>query len=111
MRIEHRTVAQDEAETRLDRWFRRHFPRLTQGALQKMLRTGQIRVNGKRADAGTRLEAGQEVRIPPLPEAPVPGEGERRPRPPSPEDESAARDLAARIVHRDEAVLVLDKPH
>ena len=109
MAIEHRTVAQDEAETRLDRWFRRHFPRLTQGALQKMLRTGQIRVNGKRADAGTRLEPGQEVRIPPLPEAPPPDEGERRGA--SLEDENAARDLAARIIHRDDAVLVLDKPH
>ncbi len=111
MAIEHRTVAQDEAETRLDRWFRRHFPRLTQGALQKMLRTGQVRVNGKRADAGTRLEPGQEVRIPPLPEAPPPAEEGGRRRPPSPEDEGAARDLAARIIHRDDAVLVLDKPH
>ncbi|MBD0270630.1 MAG: RluA family pseudouridine synthase [Acetobacteraceae bacterium] len=109
MAIEHRTVAQDEAETRLDRWFRRHFPRLTQGAIQKMLRTGQVRVNGKRADAGTRLEPGQEVRIPPLPEAPPPDEGERRKA--SPEDENAARDLASRIIHRDDAVLVLDKPH
>lgn len=109
MGIEHRTVAQDEAETRLDRWFRRHFPRLTQGALQKMLRTGQVRVNGKRADSGTRLEPGQEVRIPPLPDAPPPGEAERRR--PSPEDESAGRDLAARIIHQDDAVIVLDKPH
>jgi 23S rRNA pseudouridine955/2504/2580 synthase len=76
-----------------------------------MLRTGQVRVNGKRADAGTRLEPGQEVRIPPLPEAPPPAEEGGRRRPPSPEDEGAARDLAARIIHRDDAVLVLDKPH
>src|SRR3712207_1845464 len=109
MAIEHRIIGEDEAETRLDRWFRRHFPRLTQGALQKMLRTGQVRVNGKRADAGTRLEPGQEVRIPPLPEAPPPDEGERRKA--SPEDENAARDLASRIIHRDDAALVLDKPH
>src|SRR4028118_1972927 len=78
MAIEHRTVAEDEAETRLDRWFRRHFPRLTQGALQRMLRTGQVRVNGKRADAGTRLEPGQEVRVPPLPAGPAPRGGEGR---------------------------------
>ena len=106
MRIEHRTVAEDEAETRLDRWFRRHFPRVTQGALQKMLRTGQVRVNGKRADSGTRLAPGQEVRVPPLPEGPVPAE-QRRPA----VDENAARDLAARIIHRDDELLVLDKPH
>jgi 23S rRNA pseudouridine955/2504/2580 synthase len=109
MTIEHRTVAEDEAETRLDRWFRRHFPRLTQGALQRMLRTGQVRVNGKRADAGTRLEPGQEVRVPPLPAGPAPSGGEGRRL--SAADEGAARDLAARIIHRDDDVLVLDKPH
>jgi 23S rRNA pseudouridine955/2504/2580 synthase len=109
MAIELRTVAQDEAETRLDRWFRRHFPRLTQGALQKMLRTGQVRVNGKRADAGTRLEPGQEVRVPPLPA--MPSEAElAEARRPSPADESAGRDLAARIIHQDDALIVLDKP-
>ena len=110
MAIELRTVAQDEAETRLDRWFRRHFPRLTQGALQKMLRTGQVRVNGKRADAGTRLEPGQEVRVPPLPAAPSEAELAEAHRP-SPADESAGRDLAGRIIHQDDAVIVLDKPH
>src|SRR5918911_659858 len=71
MTIQFRTVAATEAEARLDRWLRRHFPQLTQGALQKMLRTGQIRVDGKRAEANTRLLAGQEVRIPPLPEGPA----------------------------------------
>jgi 23S rRNA pseudouridine955/2504/2580 synthase len=111
MAIEHRTVAENEAETRLDRWFRRHFPRLTQGALQRMLRTGQVRVNGKRAEAGTRLAPGQEVRIPPLPAEPAPGtSGARRPASAA-VDEGAARDLAARIVHQDDSLLVLDKPH
>lgn len=106
MAVEHRTVAEEEAETRLDRWFRRHFPQLTQGALQRMLRTGQVRVNGKRADANTRLASGQEVRVPPLPAGPAPDEA-RRPA----VDEDAARDLAARIIHRDNSLLVLDKPH
>ena len=62
----------DEAEIRLDRWFRRHFPTVTQGAIQKLCRTGQIRVDGKRAEAATRLAAGQAVRVPPLPDAPAP---------------------------------------
>src|SRR5919107_2952916 len=98
MAIEHRTVADEEADTRLDRWFRRHFPRLTQGALQRMLRTGQVRVNGKRADANTRLAPGQEVRVPPLPHAPAPGAdgGEGRRPAAAALDEGAARDLAAR---------------
>jgi 23S rRNA pseudouridine955/2504/2580 synthase len=109
MSIEHRTVTEDEADTRLDRWFRRHFPRLTQGALQKMLRTGQVRVNGERVEAGTRLAPGQAVRVPPLPAGPAPS-GDRQARRPA-VDEGAARDLAARIIHRDDSLLVLDKPH
>jgi 23S rRNA pseudouridine955/2504/2580 synthase len=107
MSIETRRVGAEEGETRLDRWFRRHFPALTQGALQKMLRTGQIRVDGKRAEAGTRLAAGQEVRIPPLPDAPAPA----RPRATTPVDAREAKALAALVIHRDKDVLVLDKPH
>ena len=61
-----RVVTDDEAEIRLDRWFRRHFPGLTQGALQKLCRTGQIRVDGRRAEAATRLMPGETLRIPPL---------------------------------------------
>ncbi|TCZ65390.1 RluA family pseudouridine synthase [Roseicella aquatilis] len=105
MTIAHRTVTPAEADTRLDRWFRRHFPQLTQGALQKMLRTGQIRVDGKRAEANTRLLEGQEVRIPPLPEGPKPEPGRR---PVSPED---ARELERMVIYQDASVLVLDKPH
>lgn len=60
-----RTVDKDEAGLRLDRWFRRYFPSLTHGQLQKFLRTGQIRVDGKRADAGDRLDVGQTIRLPP----------------------------------------------
>ena len=56
--VQPRTVGEDEADIRLDRWFRRHFPGLTQGAIQKLCRTGQVRVDGKRAEAATRLAAG-----------------------------------------------------
>ncbi|MDP2698493.1 RluA family pseudouridine synthase [Thalassospira sp.] len=62
-----RKVASDEAEMRLDRWFKRNCPDFTFGQVQKLLRGGQIRVDGKRAKAGQRLEAGQEVRVPPVP--------------------------------------------
>lgn len=52
---------------RLDRWFKVHYPGLGFGHLQKLLRSGQIRVDGSRAKSDTRLLAGQSVRIPPLP--------------------------------------------
>ncbi len=98
------TVTDDEADIRLDRWFRRHFPGLPQGAIQKLCRTGQVRVDGRRADAATRLAAGQSVRIPPLPSAP----------PPSPAREiepETARDVQRLVIYRDDHLLVLNKPH
>ncbi|WP_428697493.1 RluA family pseudouridine synthase [Stappia sp.] len=64
--IEQKTVTSDEAGMRLDRWFKTHFPGLGHGHLQKLLRTGQVRVDGKRAETSTRVEDGQVVRIPPL---------------------------------------------
>ena len=81
MTVATRTVTEDEAEIRLDRWFRRHFPGLTQGAIQKLCRTGQVRVDGHRAGAATRLAAGQSVRVPPLPAAPATPRPRARDRP------------------------------
>lgn len=72
MSIQQRTVAPDDADIRLDRWFRRHYPALTQGALQKMCRTGQVRVDGKRVETNFRLVDGQVIRVPPLPDTPRP---------------------------------------
>ena len=63
--METRSVAPDEAGLRLDRWFRRHFPQLAHGRLEKLLRTGQVRLDGKRVKAGARLEPGQTIRLPP----------------------------------------------
>ena len=53
---------------RLDRWFKRKFPHIAHGRVEKLLRTGQLRVDGKRAKGNARLDAGQMIRIPPLPE-------------------------------------------
>ena len=66
--VEIREVAESEDGIRLDRWFKRHFPNLQHGRLEKLLRTGQIRLDGHRAKANSRLEAGQSIRIPPIAE-------------------------------------------
>ena len=66
MSVETRKVGEDEAGMRLDRWFRAHFPALPFGHLQKLLRTGQVRVDGARVKTHTRLTPGQRVRVPPL---------------------------------------------
>jgi 23S rRNA pseudouridine955/2504/2580 synthase len=60
------TVADDEGALRLDRWFKRHYPAFDHGRLEKLLRTGRIRVDGKRARASDRVAPGQEIRIPTL---------------------------------------------
>jgi 23S rRNA pseudouridine955/2504/2580 synthase len=105
MSVALRDVIPDEADIRLDRWLRRHFPGVTQGLVEKWCRTGQVRVDGKRADANTRLAPGQSVRIPPLPP------GEPRPPEPKPVDPMLARDLQRMVIYRDDWVMALNKPH
>jgi 23S rRNA pseudouridine955/2504/2580 synthase len=98
-------VLDSDDSVRLDRWFRRHYPALTHGRLEKLLRTGQIRVDGKRAKAADRIAAGQEIRVPPLPAAQPMG-------PPMPHDISRTDRtmLEGAILHRDGEVIVLNKP-
>ena len=105
MKLELRTVTEDEADIRLDRWFRRHVPGLTQGAIQKACRTGQIRVDGAKAEPATRLTPGQSVRVPPMPVGPQP---KPPPRPGS--DPLLRRELEAMVLYRDAQVIVIDKP-
>jgi len=62
------TVGTTDAGSRLDRWFKRQFPHIPHGRVEKLLRTGQIRVDGKRAKGNHRLVGSEVIRIPPLPE-------------------------------------------
>ncbi len=101
--VETVTIPDAEAALRLDRWFRRHYPALGHGRLEKLLRTGQIRVDGKRVRSGDRLSAGQEVRVPALAELPPPAPAL------SVAPAEAAR-LRRQILHQDAAVIVLNKP-
>ncbi|MHA1165385.1 MAG: RluA family pseudouridine synthase [Alphaproteobacteria bacterium] len=59
-------VVSAESGMRLDRWFKAHYPTLPHGALQKLLRKGQVRLDGGRVKASARIEAGQKVRVPPM---------------------------------------------
>lgn len=100
------TVTADEAGIRLDRWFRRHFTDLGHGRLEKLLRTGQIRVDGGRSKSSTRLEAGQVIRVPPL----GPAKAAPVKRAPPELDQDEAKALMAMVIHRDDDVLALNKP-
>ncbi len=106
MTVQTRPVTDDEADIRLDRWFRRHFPALTQGMIQKLCRTGQIRVDGRRTDAATRLAPGQSVRVPPLPTAPAPPPDHTKPL-----DPATLRELEGMVVFQDDWLIVVNKPY
>jgi len=100
-------VAADEAGSRLDRWFKRRFPGLTHGKLEKLLRTGQIRVDGKRVKAAARLEAGQQIRVPPIADDPAPA---KRAVLPARIPARAVDDLIASVLYRDDDVIAINKP-
>lgn len=100
-------VGSADAGLRLDRWFKRHYPQVPQALLQKWLRTGQVRVDGRRVSAGARVEAGQSVRVPPLSAA-----LEQSPRPRGPALPSSAEvdTLKRAVLYRDADMIILDKP-
>ena len=97
-------VSDDEANMRVDRFLEARFPSLSFSHIQRIIRKGELRVNGKRVDGKDRLEAGQSVRIPPLKlDAPKPRAG-------SDADEETRAFLASITLHEDADVLVLNKP-
>jgi 23S rRNA pseudouridine955/2504/2580 synthase len=101
------TVRPEDGSSRLDRWFRRHYPGLSHGRLEKLLRTGQVRVDGKRARAGDPVMPGQAIRVPPLSEATAPAAADAGKRHTRPRDVALLRDA---VLYRDDWVLVINKP-
>jgi 23S rRNA pseudouridine955/2504/2580 synthase len=98
-------VTDGDADRRLDRWFRQHFPDLPHGRLEKLLRTGQIRVDGARARASTRLTKGQQVRVPPLGDLLSPRTRKRQTADAA--DVARVQDM---VIHRDDDVIAINKP-
>ena len=105
--VEQKTVDTGEAEMRLDRWFKVHYPGLGFGHLQKLLRSGQIRVDGSRAKSDTRLQAGQTVRIPPLP---VDSKGDGKLTGKSIRGRDDGDVLSQMLLYEDPKVFVFNKP-
>lgn len=106
-KVQTREVTRDEAGLRLDRWFQRHFPDLSHGALQKLLRTGQVRLDGKRVEGKDRIEPGQTVRLPPGVSAAPPVTRSKAAAVRSERDEKEIQRL---VIHRDDHVIALNKP-
>ena len=102
-------VSEDDDGIRLDRWFKRNMPDVSFNIVSRWARTGQIRLAGKRATPGDRIEAGQEIRVPPPDAAPA----TRAPRPKrivealTPEESELVREM---VIREDPHSFVLNKP-
>jgi 23S rRNA pseudouridine955/2504/2580 synthase len=102
------TVDEDDDGIRLDRWFKRHMPEVSFNAVSRWARTGQLRLSGKRAAPGDRIEAGQEIRMPPAEAAPARlARPQPRRNPLSDDEVQFVRDM---VIHEDPNAFVLNKP-
>ena len=99
-----RTIAEEDDGIRLDRWFRRHYPALTHARLEKLLRKGEVRVDGKRAKSADRVTLGQSLRLPPQV---IHDKVEERPKP---APIQTSRKLEDTILYMDKHLFVLNKP-
>ncbi|HEX6741212.1 MAG TPA: RluA family pseudouridine synthase [Sphingomicrobium sp.] len=101
-------VSEDDDGIRLDRWFKRNLPEVSFNLVSRWARTGQLRLDGKKAIPGDRIEVGQEIRVPPVEAAPA-----RSPRP-QPKRERLSDDEIAyvrdMVIHEEPATFVLNKP-
>ncbi len=102
--VETRIVAEKDDGLRLDRWFRTYYPGLRHGALEKLLRTGQVRVNGGRVKANRRVEAGEAIRVPPIEDEAAAPKTEFRPK------KADADFIHGLTIFEDDAIMALNKP-
>jgi 23S rRNA pseudouridine955/2504/2580 synthase len=98
-------IGEDEAGMRLDRWLHRRFPEVSNSHLMRIVRKGEVRVSGKRADVSTRLASGENVRVPPLKIAPQKAAAVQR------ADPGDAEAIRAMTLFEDRDVMVLNKPY
>lgn len=101
--VEQVTVAEADDGVRLDRWLKKYYPDTTFSNLQKILRTGQLRVEGKRAKGDMRLEKGQRVRVPPQMALALP----KNERGLTKKDVDFIQSL---VLYKDEHVIAINKP-
>jgi 23S rRNA pseudouridine955/2504/2580 synthase len=98
------TVSADEADMRVDRFFEAKFPGLSFSHIQRIVRKGEVRVNGKRTEPKARLKTGDNVRIPPLQLEPP------KPRDDAPQSQKDRAFLKSITLYEDDEVIVLNKP-
>ncbi|MCF8474819.1 MAG: RluA family pseudouridine synthase [Emcibacter sp.] len=107
--VSHQKVQSFENDWRIDKWFNKNFPDLTFGHLSKLLRTGQVRVDGKRIKAGFRVLEGMEIRIPPIGVNPSGTHDDKTPAKKKSYNETDARYIRDMVIYEDNSVIVLNK--
>jgi 23S rRNA pseudouridine955/2504/2580 synthase len=102
--VQNVTVGAGEGDQRLDRWLKRRFPQITQARIEKGCRKGEIRVDGGRVKPATRIEEGQSVRVPPVPQ-------DKAPPPDRPKvSDRDAEMIRSAVIYRDDHLIALNKP-
>jgi 23S rRNA pseudouridine955/2504/2580 synthase len=108
--VQNVTVSADENGMRVDRFFEARFPGLSFSHIQRVIRKGEVRVNGKRTEPKNRLEAGQTIRIPPLRLDPPGAKSTAARTHGNAADQSTADFLKSITLYEDADVMVLNKP-
>ncbi|WP_299146816.1 RluA family pseudouridine synthase [uncultured Tateyamaria sp.] len=98
------TVEEGEGDQRFDRWMKRRFPQVSQGMIEKMCRKGEVRVEGGRVKSNTRVEEGQQVRVPPLPDRPAPVVTRTT------VSDADAKMIQSCVIYRDDHIIAINKP-
>jgi 23S rRNA pseudouridine955/2504/2580 synthase len=106
--VSHVDVSKDDDGLRVDRWFKRHYPDLAHSKLEKLLRKGQVRVDGGRVKANSRVETGQTIRVPPFGNADGFVPSKKAPRPAY--DKKEADFVQSLVLHRDASIIAINKP-
>jgi len=101
--VEIKKVKPEDEGMRLNRWFLKYYPSLSLGRFQKLLRTKQIKVDGKRAEASLKLSQGQEIRIPPLSKDITENKATLL----TPKDSQYIQSL---VIFKDDNIIILNKP-
>ena len=104
-RVQTIMIEEDDGDQRLDRFLKRKFPQITQGMIEKMCRKGELRLDGGRVKANTRVNEGQQLRVPPLPDSQAPAHA-------APSKVSAAdtKFIRSCVIYMDDHVIALNKP-
>lgn len=103
-------TVEDSEGMRLDRWLRKRYPTLTQGIIEKLLRLGKIRLDGKKVTSGSRISLGQVVEVPDTIDSPMHKPLEPRAKVIASLSEEDEAFLESMILWEDDEIMVLDKP-